>query len=183
MTATDPVDLLVLPEGLTARHPVEADHPRVQAVLGEWWGHLGGREGDLQRALLVPRLFLQHFTDTSTVVEDADGRLVAFLLGFLSPARPATAYVHFVGVDPAAQGRGLGRRLYEGFSAAAAARGAREIRCITSPVNRGSLAFHTRLGFTVEPGDKEVDGIPVHSDYDGPGLDRLSFVRPLDPAP
>ena len=176
---TDPVDLLVPPAGLTARRPTEADHARVQAVLSEWWGHMGGERGDPQRALLLPRLFFQHMTATSTVVEDADGRLVAFLVGFPSPARPGTAYVHFVGVDPAAQGSGLGRRLYEAFFAAMAARGAREVRCITGPDNRDSVAFHTRLGFAMEPGDREVDGIPVHSDYDGPGLDRVSFVRPL----
>ena len=179
MTTSDPVDLLVLPPGLTARQPTEADHARVQAVLAEWWGHMGGEHGDLQRALLLPRLFLQHMTDTSTLVEDADGRVVAFLVGFLSPARPDAAYIHFVGVDPAARGGGLGRRLYEAFFAFAAARGAREVRCITGPGNRASVAFHTRMGFALEPGDREEDGVPVHSDYDGPGLDRVSFVRPL----
>ena len=172
---TDP--LPGLPAGLTARRPDEADHARVQATLGEWWGDLGGAHGELQRALLLPRLFLQHMTDTSTVVEDADGRLVAFLIAFLSPARPGTAYVHFVGVDPVLQGGGVGRRLYEAFFAVAIARGAREVRCITSPVNTGSIAFHSRMGFTLEAGDRELDGIPVHSDYDGPGLDRVSFVR------
>ncbi|WP_233498890.1 GNAT family N-acetyltransferase [Blastococcus sp. TF02A-26] len=178
MTSPDPVDLLVLPDGLTARRPTEADHARVQATLGDWWGHLGGEFGDLQRALLLPRLFFQHFTATSTLVEDADGRIAAFLVGFLSPDRPA-AYVHFVGVDPAMRGTGLGRRLYEAFFTAATARGAREVRCITGPANRDSVAFHTRMGFVLEPGDREEDGIPVHSDYDGPGLDRVSFVRPL----
>ncbi len=168
-----------LPDGLTARRPTEADHARIQASLGDWWGHMGGEHGDLQRALLLPRLFLQHMTDTSTLVEDADGRLVAFLVGFLSPARPDAAYIHFVGVDPAARGSGLGRRLYEAFFAYATARDAREVRCITGPGNAGSIAFHTRMGFTLEPGDREEDGVPVHSDYDGPGLDRVSFLRSL----
>ncbi|MGY1770443.1 N-acetyltransferase family protein [Blastococcus sp. SYSU D00813] len=177
-TTRDPVDLLELPAGLSARRPVEADHVRLQAVLGAWWGHLGGDSGDLQRALLLPRLFLQHFTGTSTLVEDADGRVAAFLVGFLSPDAPV-AYVHFVGVDPARHGGGLGRRLYEAFFAAMTASGAREVRCITGPDNRASVAFHTRMGFALEPGDREHDGVPVHSDYDGPGLDRVSFVRPL----
>ncbi|WP_231502647.1 GNAT family N-acetyltransferase [Blastococcus sp. URHD0036] len=178
MTTADPVDLLVLPEGLTARRPTEADHARVQATLGDWWGHLGGEFGDLQRALLLPRLFFQHFTATSTLVEDGDGRVTGFLVGFLSPDRPV-AYIHFVGVDPATRGSGLGRRLYEAFFAAAAQWGAREVRCITGPANLASVAFHTQMGFTLEPGDREEDGVPVHSDYDGPGLDRVSFIRPL----
>jgi GNAT superfamily N-acetyltransferase len=179
VTTPDDAALPGLPAGLTTRRPSEADHARVQATLGAWWGDLGGPVGELQRALLLPRLFFQHMTDTSTIVEDADGRLVAFLVAFLSPARPGIAYVHFVGVEPALQSSGLGRRLYEAFFAVATARGAREVRCITGPSNSDSIAFHTRLGFALEPGDREVDGVPVHSDYDGPGLDRVSFVRAL----
>src|SRR5437016_73337 len=37
--------------------------------MAEWWGGLGGQDGSKQRALLVPRLFFQHFTDTSYLVE------------------------------------------------------------------------------------------------------------------
>lgn len=168
-----------LPEGWTARRPTSDDHARVQAVLASWWGDLGGPAGAQQRALLVPRLFLQHFNDTSAIVEDGDGRLVAFLIGFLSQAQPDVAYVHFVGVDPKVQGSGLGGWLYRWFFAVAAARGAREVRCITSPENVVSHAFHTRMNFRTEPGDRDADGVPVQSDYDGPGLDRVSFVRSL----
>lgn len=56
--------------------------------------------------------------------------------------------------------------------------GAREVRCITGPADRGSVAFHTRMVFSLEPGDHEED-VPVHADDDGPGADRVSFVRPL----
>jgi hypothetical protein len=37
----------------------------------------------VQRALLLPRLFFQHFTDTSLVAE-RDGQMAGFLIGFLS---------------------------------------------------------------------------------------------------
>jgi ribosomal protein S18 acetylase RimI-like enzyme len=173
-----------LPAGWTVRRPVEEDHPRVLAVLDEWWGGSGGAAGSRERALLLPRLFFEHFADTSTVVEDAGGRLVAFLVGFLSPARPGTAYVHFLGVDPAVRRAGLGRWLHARFLSAAAQRGAREVRSVTSPGNAASIAFHTRLGFRVEPGDLVVDGVPVHADHDGPGLHRVVFSRPVpgDPA-
>jgi hypothetical protein len=46
-------------------------------------------------------------------------------------------------------------------------------------VNRGSVAFHQRMGFRLEPGDDEVDGIPVSSGYDGYGGDRVRFIRSL----
>ena len=175
------VDAVQLPAGLTARPPTGADHARVGSAVRRWWGDLGGAAGVEQRAALLPRLFFDHFADTSTVVEDADGELVAFLVGFLSSSQPGTAYVHFVGVDPAARGRGIARALYARFAALATGRGADTVRCITGPDNRTSIAFHTAMGFAMEPGDTLVDGVPVHLDHDGPGLDRVCFVRSLTP--
>ena len=58
--------------GLVFLRPVEADHARIVAVIDEWWG---GRK--LRH--LLPRLWLQHFTGTSWVVDDAGGVPVAFL--------------------------------------------------------------------------------------------------------
>lgn len=57
------------------------------AVMDDWWGGLQGQAGSQQRALLLPRLFLQHFRDTSYVVEKTDGEMVAFLIGFRSGLR------------------------------------------------------------------------------------------------
>lgn len=62
-------------------------------------------------------------------------------------------------------------------------RGACRVECITSPGNAASLAFHTRLGFGIVAGDHVVDGVAVQSDYDGPRLDRVVFVRPIDDGP
>ncbi len=44
------------------------------------------------------------------------------------------------------------------------------MRCVTSPVNERSVAFHEALGF-------EVDR--VAEDYDGPGEDRVLLVKRL----
>ena len=67
------------------------DHGWISRVVDGWWGRpIAGS---------LPRLFLDHFWSTSTVVEDG-GRPVAFLVGFLSPSQPGQAYIHFVGVDP-----------------------------------------------------------------------------------
>ena len=149
-----------------------ADYPRVISVIDQWWG---GRP----MADKLPRLFFEHFTDTSFAAAGRDGRLAGFLAGFISQSRPGEAYIHFVGVDPAERGGGLGRLLYEAFFRAAEARGCGLVRAVTSPVNRGSVAFHQRMGFQLEPGDAEVDGIPVSSGYDGPGSDRVRFLRIL----
>ncbi|MFI5589699.1 GNAT family N-acetyltransferase [Amycolatopsis sp. NPDC051758] len=160
------------------RRPGPEDHLPVLAVLDTWWDGMGGPEASRQRALLLPKLMFQHFTESSFLVT-SDERIVAFLIGFLSPSRPAESYIHFVGVDPAERGNGLGAELYERFFAYSRAHGRSVVRAITSPVNKGSHAFHTRMGFVTEPGPEEFDGLPVQPDYDGPGLDRLSFRKNL----
>ena len=116
---------------------------------------------------MLPRLFFEHFRDTSFVAEEG-GELVGFLCGFLSQTYPDQAYVHFVGVRPDHRGGGLGRELYERFFAAARAADREVVRCVTGPVNEASIAFHRRLGFEIEA---EVD------DYDGAGAARVLLRR------
>ncbi|MFI6173714.1 GNAT family N-acetyltransferase [Nocardia sp. NPDC051052] len=159
-----------LPDGLTPRHLREDDHARVLAVLDTWWGGLKGPAGAMERALLLPRLYFQHFTTTSFVVESNNGEIAAFLVGFLSQTDSESAYVHFVGVDPALRGQGVGHALYRAFFALAHTRGRRYIQCITSPENVASQAFHAQLGFMASQ---------VRPDYDGPGLDRVTFTIDL----
>jgi L-amino acid N-acyltransferase YncA len=88
-------------------------------------------------------------------------------------------YCHFIGTAPETRGQRVGERLYERLFADALAAGCTEVHAVTSPRNRGSIAFHTRLGFDVIPGLRESDGISWHPDYDGPGEDRVRFKRAL----
>jgi L-amino acid N-acyltransferase YncA len=156
---------------ISLRHAEAADHPAVIAVVDAWWG--GRRMADM-----LPRLFFVHFRPTSFVAEE-DGRVVGFLAGFRSQTEPAQAYVHFVGVEPGRRAGGVGRALYERFFAAARALGATEVRAVTSPLNRGSVAFHRAMGFEPMPGDAEEDGVPYTPDYDGPGEPRVRLRRAL----
>jgi len=121
-------------------------------------------------APILPKLFFIHFEGTSFVAEDSDGRLVAFLIGFLSQTDADEAYIHFVGVAPEERGTGLGRELYERFFDVVREDGRTLVRCVTSPANEQSVAFHESLGFTAES---------VVADYDGPGEDRVLFVKQL----
>ena len=147
----------------TIRHAQPSDYGRVIQHVNAWWG---GRE----MAPMLPQLFFLHFEGTSFVADDGDGRLAGFLVGFLSPAKPQEAYVHFAGVSPEERGSGLGRELYERFFALARAAGRSRVCCVTSPANRGSLAFHVALGF--EPSEPKAG-------YDGPGEDRVVLTRSL----
>jgi ribosomal protein S18 acetylase RimI-like enzyme len=144
------------------RHARPSDYGRVIGRVNVWWG---GRE----MAPALPQLFFLHFEGTSFVAEDADD-LAGFLCGFLSQTVPSEAYIHFVGVAPERRGEGIGRTLYERFFDEVRENGRSIVRCVTSPSNRDSVAFHEAMGF-------EVDRIA--KDYDGPGEDRILLVKRL----
>ena len=165
------------PTPLTAlafRRAMVDDHARVVAVIPDWWG-VPGTES-LWR--LLPRLFFQHFADTSTIVEDADGGLAGFLIGFRSQSAPDAAYIHFVGVRPDLRRHGLARVLYVRFFDEMRASGCRRVDAITGPRNRRSQEFHRAMGFAAT-GDTEVDGVQAWRDYDGPGEHRVAFTRAI----
>jgi predicted GNAT superfamily acetyltransferase len=138
-----------------------ADYDRIIAVVDDWWGR------PVEHAL--PRLFLDHFHATSFVADDG-ADLAGFLVGFLSPSLPDTAYIHFVGVSPRFRGNGLARLLYERFFQLATAGGRSVVRAVTAPVNSPSIAFHAALGFSVTG--------PVPG-YDGPSDRKMVFERRL----
>jgi ribosomal protein S18 acetylase RimI-like enzyme len=148
-----------------------ADYDYIISTLNDWWG------GRLMCDML-PRLFLVHFRDTSFVAEEG-GEIIGFLIGFLSQARAKEAYVHFAGVHPGCRGQGVGRALYERFFETVRREGRTIVRCVTSPVNKGSIVFHARIGFKVEGPEGSAQGVGVYPEYDGPGNDRVLFVRQL----
>ena len=143
-------------------------------MIPDWWG-LPGTES-LWR--LLPRLFFQHFGDTSTIVDDADGALAGFLIGFRSPSTPEVAYIHFVGVRPDLRRSGLARTLYERFFDEMRASGCRRVDAITGPGNRRSQEFHAAMGFTARATPRSTAS-RAWRDYDGPGEHRVAFSRAL----
>jgi predicted GNAT superfamily acetyltransferase len=146
---------------ISVRAAAPADYDRIAAVIDDWWGR------PVQYNL--PRLFLDHFCDTSFVAE-AGPDLAGFLIGFLSASHPDEAYIHFVGVNPCFRGSGLARQLYERFFRLATAGGRSMVHAVTAPVNSVSIAFHTAMGFSVTG--------PV-AGYDGPADRKMVFERRL----
>jgi len=157
---------------ITFRRPTADDHERAMAVMVDWWG---GR--DLRS--MLPRIFFEHFRGTSLVAEHED-ELIGFLVGFPCPDHAEEAYVHFAGVHPAWRVAGLGRDLYQRFFRLARAQGRTVVRSVTAPINKGSIAFHTALGFAILPGDDEIDGIPVTFDPGPQGDHLVRFELTLD---
>ena len=147
------------------------DYAQVIRIVDGWWG---GRA----MSPMLPKLFFVHFCETSFIAEVKED-LIGFLVGFLSPAVGEEAYIHFVGVHPDCRKRGVGRRLYEEFFQVARRAGRCRVRCVTSPVNDTSLAFHRRMGFHPCEGAEASPEVPIHRDYDGPGQDRVLLAKEL----
>ncbi|MGM7636252.1 GNAT family N-acetyltransferase [Bacillus sp. Hm123] len=150
----------------------EEDYKVLAPLINEWWG--GRNMSDM-----LPRLFFNHFTNTSFIAEK-EGKIVGFLIGFLSQNHANEAYIHFVGVHPKHRKHNIAKRLYTEFFQVVKQNDRHIVRCVTSPVNKASISYHTKMGFEVEEGDKKVDGVSVNIDYDGPNQDRVLFVKQLD---
>jgi GNAT superfamily N-acetyltransferase len=158
-------------DNIILRHVQPTDYTPIIQVLNDWWG------GRLMSDML-PRLFFVHFRETCFIAEK-EGECIGVLIGFLSQTFADEAYIHFLGVHPDYRKAGVGRLLYERFFETVQAHGRKIVRCVTAPVNKTSIAFHLRMGFTAKPQPNTMDGIPYAQDYDGPGGDRVLLVKRL----
>lgn len=145
------------------------DYSPIITHLNDWWG---GR----QISDALPRLFFDHFQNTSFVVEK-DNQIVGFLVGFLSPSLPEEAYIHFVGVHPDYRKKGIANTLYNRFFDLMRENHRSIVHCVTAPINKVSIAYHTRMGFQILPQTNEMNGTAYCADYDGPGQHRVVFEK------
>jgi ribosomal protein S18 acetylase RimI-like enzyme len=126
----------------------------------EFWG---GR--DLRHAHSWS--WFQQFGGWGLLAVDA-GRIVGYLLGVVTA--DGLGYVQLIAVLPEYRRHGLARELWRRFARGAQRAGATRLEAITSPVNTGSVAFHSRLGMSAE----EI------ADYAGPGQPRVLFRAPVE---
>jgi ribosomal protein S18 acetylase RimI-like enzyme len=129
---------------------------------------------------MLPRLFFEHFQNTSFIAQSEDDSIAGFLVGFLSQSQPDEAYIHFIGVHPDHRKSGLGRVLYTQFFEVARCNGRHTVTCVASPVNKISIAFHLRMGFVPKPSQTCTnEGLPYLDNYDGKGEARVVFTKML----
>jgi GNAT superfamily N-acetyltransferase len=139
--------------------------------LEDFWGDAADRARRVHHPI-----FVHEFGDTAWIVRD-EGRIIAYLLGFWSQTEP-TGYIHLVAVRKSHQGESIGPLLYERFEAVARQHGCTKLKAITPPINTGSIAFHRHLGFRLL-GEPNEEGVPVVTDYFGPGIPRVVFEKKL----
>jgi GNAT superfamily N-acetyltransferase len=138
----------------------KSDFDYIVSVLDRWWGGPAG-----ERAHPV---FFYELGEQALIAEESE-EVVGFLLGFVAPTVPPTAYVHLVGIHPDHRRKGVGKDLYEHFAERARRAGASRLKAITTVGNDGSIRFHAALGFTVTE----------DHDYAGQGRSRVVFTKDL----
>jgi GNAT superfamily N-acetyltransferase len=147
----------------------KSDFDQIVTDFVDFWG-------DERTKSLHNPILLYEFGNSAFVAKEGE-KVIGYLFGFISQTGPV-GYVKFIGVRRTHQKRGIGRRLYERFTEFARAKGCKELKAITSPGNKGSVAFHQKLGMKLE-GEPNAEGVPVVRDYSGPGIDRVVFRKKI----
>lgn len=115
----------------------------------------------------------------SSVVAEADGRLVGFVCGIRSHEKPDTLFVWQVGVDPSLRGAGLARRMLADLASRDG--GPRWIEATVTPSNEASRAlfrsFAKSLGCACEV---RPCYLPDHFPGDTTEGEDLFRIGPLD---
>lgn len=130
--------------------------------LDDFWA------ADRTRELHHPT-FVHEFGETAFVAHE-HGKIVGYLMGFLSQAREPVGYIHLVAVRRTHRRRGVAEKLYRHFAGVAETRGASALKAITTAVNTDSLAFHQSMGFATD----------MVTEYAGPGQDRVVMTCRID---
>lgn len=99
-----------------------------------------------------------------------DEALVGYICFGPTPMTTATHDLYWIAVDPAVQGRGVGKALYAAFAETIRAQGGGQVRIETSSQETYAATggFYERLGFS-------IDG--RLRDFYAPGDDLLIFYR------
>jgi len=145
------------------------DFDQIISDFIDFWGN------ERTKSLHNP-ILLYEFGNSAFVVKEGD-KVVGYLFAFLSQTEPV-GYVKFIGVRQSHRKRGIGRKLYERFIEFAREKGCTELKAITSPANKVSVAFHRSIGMETL-GEPDEEGVPVVRNYGGPGIDRVVFRKKI----
>jgi ribosomal protein S18 acetylase RimI-like enzyme len=127
----------------------------------------------------IYHIFTKFFKNTSLVVEDEDGSVRGFLLGFISQDNSENAYIHLLCLEKSLRGRKIAADLVNEFIKIVSSMGSKKISLITKPSNKTAIRFYNKIGFLSDKSDEtvEIDGINVFKGYNGPGHDKIVFYK------
>lgn len=150
-----PLPPVSAPDGVTVRGFTPGDEEEILRVNAAAFAH-HPEQGSLSLEGLRERMHEPWFSADGLITawEAETGRLLAFHWTKMHSAAAGEVYV--VGVDPAAQGRGLGRLVTLAGLTHLVSRGVDEIHLYVEGDNQPALGLYSGLGFTHAPSDTHV---------------------------
>lgn len=141
---TGPLPPEAVPDGVTLRSFESGDEDQIIAINGRAFAH-HPEQGAMDRADLDRRMSSSWFDPAGLFVAVRDDQIIGF---HWTKIEAGTGEVYVVGIDPAAQGGGLGKAL--------TSRGLRHLQAAGVPAvilyvegdNTPALAVYRKLGFT-----------------------------------
>ncbi len=144
---TEPLDAVEPPAGVTIRSfRVGADEAAWLRVNARAFAD-HAEQGRLDASDLALRTAAEWFDPAGFFLAERDGRLVGFHWTKVHPGPPPVGEVYVVGVDPDAQGGGLGRALTMAGLRHLRERGLAEVLLYVEADNAPARAVYERLGF------------------------------------
>ncbi|MFC7493211.1 MULTISPECIES: mycothiol synthase [unclassified Nocardioides] len=150
---TLPLPAVTAPDGLTIRGYTPADADEVVRVNAAAFAH-HPEQGAMDTAELAERMAEPWFDPAGLLLAWDGDRLLAFHWTKQHDARSGEVYV--VGVDPAAQGRGLGKVMTLAGLHHLTNLGVAEIHLYVESDNAPAVALYAGLGFTHADADTHV---------------------------
>lgn len=144
---------LELPDGISVRSYRDADAASIVAVNAAAFAH-HPEQGAMDTDNLARRMAEPWFDPAGLLVAEDGSGVLGFHWTKQHDAERGEVYV--VGVDPAAQGRGLGRALTLAGLHHLASLGVEEVLLYVESDNAPAVAVYSRLGFTHADADTHV---------------------------
>lgn len=119
-------------------------------------------------------LYANLFSSTCPIARD-NGHLVGAIMAFRSQDNPDDLYIQDVITHPEHRRKGVTSALLDTVYERATALGVVRLYLTSEPDNTTAHNTWTRRGFVNLPGDQEINGVSVISDYKGPGKHRAVY--------
>ena len=148
-----PLPALVVPDGLSVRGYTPDDAADVVRVNAAAFAH-HPEQGAMDAADLAERMAEPWFDPAGLLLASDGDRLLGF--HWTKQHSPELGEVYVVGIDPAAQGRGLGKLLTLAGLHHLAGLGVAEVLLYVESDNAPAVAVYSGLGFTHADADTHV---------------------------
>jgi len=151
--AAEPVGQVSVPEGVVIRSYRPGDQAELLRVNAASFAH-HPEQGAMSESDLAERMGEPWFDPAGLLVAIDGGRMLGF--HWTKQHSPALGEVYVVGVDPTAQGLGLGRALTRAGLSHLAGRGVSEVELYVESENLPAIGLYRGLGFTHHAPDTHV---------------------------